>query len=169
MLALGWDVDLLAHLMTLLVTLGPAPSAAADADPVLEKAETGEAAATLFFVELSAHVEDGYAVASLQRHEDGVVVELVGPEVVVLEATTDERGRVRRTEVSSRPRLSRDVAPSAWPPEQLLAVDGLMEASVGATLSIDETADGPVLVVDDAGGRIASLQLGAIASPHFVD
>lgn len=138
----------------------PAPASAtvsdATIDLVVEKQAAGPSAARLFFAEVEAHLEDGYALVGLGQTEDGLELVLTGAETVRVRAVVESGGHVVAVEVASGPRSSMSAAMG----HGVVVPVGLGELGFEAAVGIDLASDGPALSIRTAMGEVISLGLG---------
>ncbi|MBT8495203.1 MAG: hypothetical protein KJO07_19310 [Deltaproteobacteria bacterium] len=133
---------------------GPAP--APTRAPAVEKVADGRAAAQLFFSELRAHLEDGYALTGLSSGDGVVELTFDGAEQVLVIAEVDDRGRVVGTRVLSGPR-TRAADHAAIPIADIVELPSLPD---DANLSVAD--DSPELRIRHRGRLLAALPIGAV-------
>lgn len=134
----------------------PAPASAAAIDLVVEKQAVGPSAARLFFSEVEAHLEDGYAFVGLGQTEDGLELVFTGAETVRVRAVVEAAGHVVAVEVASGPRSSTTAAMG----HGIVVPVGLGGLGFEATVGIGQASDGPALSIRTATGEVISLGLG---------
>lgn len=126
---------------------------------VVEKSIAGPGAAELFLGELRAHLEDGYLVVGISRQENRVEIDLHGRELITVQAVLDEHGHVAVAEVatnlSHRGSLEQGTPtePAAWLPK----------LGAKTRLSVQEGAEGPVLLLREEEGITHTVELSRVA------
>jgi len=151
---------------TLMSFTTPQPVPPADPDPVVEKYASGEAGSELFFLELRAHLEDGYVVAEFQEDAERLEVTLVGAETIILSARVNHRDEVTYAEVLVSPVRAKTSDELGY----LTPSGEVMDMGADSTVYIERDCGGVRLVVTTADGGDVELPVGsAIANEPVFD